>query len=472
MAISEDETELWYRLEQLDGVDSILAYSAMLNSVQKGGVQTLRPEHLRPIAEALYKGETEGGVRACVSAPPRHGKTLLLQNFVIWYLQRHPTNTIAYIMHTQALANKKASEMRDLAKKAGLRLRNDSRAKSRWGLLEGGGFDAMGVGQSPIGMGFNWIIVDDPIRNREDAESATIRDKVFEAFKADILSRLEPKGNVLVTHQRWHEDDPIGRLVNGDGAEDGGHNWTNINLPAVSDEVAPDGSITKKALWGERWPLEALDIVQSEQGAYNWASQYLGQPRPKGGRLFGEPARYVAADLQGARIVMTADPAATDKTSADHSVILVMALKGIGAETKAYILDVWRGQVQVPHFVQQLITMQKKWQCPIHVEAVGGFKAIPQLIRQIDPTLKVAEIKMDRGDKFCRAQGVAAAWNTGRVLIPYATTPWVGDFLKEIQVFTGVSDKADDQVDALAHAWNTGYRKGNDIIRGPQIYRV
>ncbi len=467
MSLSPDQIELWRHLETLDKSGSILANMELLSPVQRGGIKTIRPQHLSPIVDALWRGETHGGVRLCVSVPPRHGKTELLKHFVPWYLTRHPQSTVAYLMHTARLAERKSGEIRDLAVKAGLHLRKDSKAKTAWQLLEGGGLDAMGVGASPTGLGFNWIIVDDPIKSREDAESATIRDKVFEWMKADVFTRLEPGGNIVVCHTRWHDGDPIGRLTGGVNEEDGGGDWDYVNLPAIIEEP---GNV--RSLWPEQWPLEALEERRREVGPYNWASMYQGQPRPRGGRLFNEPGRYVAADLNGARIAIACDPAATEKTTADHSVICVMAAKGIGLEQKAYVLDIWRGQVQVPQLVQQLIMIQKRWQCPIHVEAVGGFKAVPQMLRQIDPGLKVVEISGAIGDKFTRAQPCSAAWNDGRVLIPLKVEPWLPAFMREVQAFTGVKDIHDDQVDAMCHAFNAVNRRAAPIRRGPQVYRT
>jgi predicted phage terminase large subunit-like protein len=470
--IPADLVELWWRLEQLDGRDSILANMQLLTASIRG-VPTQRPAHLVAIADALYRGETEGNVRLCVSVPPRHGKTELLKHFVPWYLKRHPDKTVAYLMHTQRLAERKSGEIRDLVKRAGLNIRKDSKSKSAWQLTEGGGLDAMGTGASPTGLGFNWIIVDDPIKSREDAESATMRDKVFEWMKADVFTRLEPGGNIVVCHTRWHADDPIGRLTGEDDPEAGGGRWEYVNLPAIHEEPDPvTGEMVKVALWPEQWPVDLLEERKREVGPYNWASMYQGEPRPRGGRLFGEPARYVAADLQGARIAIACDPAATDKTTADHSVIVVMAAKGIGLEQKAYVLEVWRGQVQIPELVQQLVIMQRKWQCPVHIEAIAGFKAVPQMLHRIDPSLKIVEISGAIGDKFTRSQPCAAAWSDGRVLVPITPQPWLGAFLKEVQAFTGVKDAHDDQVDAMAHAYNAINRLAPPVKRGPQAYRT
>ena len=106
-------------------------------------------------------------------------------------------------------------------------------------------------------------------------------------------------------------------------------------------------------------------------------------------------------------------------------------------------------QVEVPALARELRGLQLAWGCPVGVEAVGGFKAVPQMLRQIDRGLRVIELQ-PRGSKFTRAQTAVAAWNDGRIRVPLQA-PWVAPFLREVQAFTGVGDEHDDQVDALAH---------------------
>lgn len=88
----------------------------------------------------------------------------------------------------------------------------------------------------------------------------------------------------------------------------------------------------------------------------------------------------------------------------------------------------------------------------LHLESSRDGKAIASALRAINPRLRIDEVA-PLGDKFTRAQPVIAAWNHGRVRVP-ERAPWLADFLAEVERFTGVSDRHDDQVDALAHAWN------------------
>jgi len=273
---------------------------------------------------------------------------------------------------------------------------------------------------------------------------------------------------VIVVGTRWHADDLIGRLeASGD--------WEVLNLPAIAEEDDPLGRQPGEALWPERYPVEELEAIKRQIGEWSFAALYEGRPRPRGAAVFGEPARFdfEAWKPEAARVIIGADPAASEKTSADYSVAVVLAVEGRGDRMTGRVLDVWRGQVAIPTFTERLRALSAKWYgCPVAVEAVGGFKAIPQMLRQVDPLLRLLEVTV-RGDKFTRAQPVAAAWNDGRILIP-TSAPWVAAFLDEVQAFSGVRDRKDDQVDALAHAWNSlaGGRAGalhlDRYNRGPR----
>jgi predicted phage terminase large subunit-like protein len=109
--------------------------------------------------------------------------------------------------------------------------------------------------------------------------------------------------------------------------------------------------------------------------------------------------------------------------------------------------------VEIPQFCRDAVDFQSRHgKSRLNIESVGGFKAVPQTLRDTNRDILLKEI-IPHGDKFQRAQGVAAAWNEGRILVPMNAT-WLAAFLKELADFTGVNDATDDEVDALSHAWN------------------
>ena len=426
------------------------------------------PRHLRPLLALIERARHER-VRACVSFPPRHGKTITLLHALAWWLKATPGDTCGYFSYGDDIARSKSRVARQLALQAGVKLASDSANLSEWRSVQGGGLLAGGAagsgsGTALTGQGISGLlVVDDAFKGREDADSALVRDKVWEWMGEVAYTRLEG-GSVIVVGTRWHADDLIGRL-------ESHPEWEVLNLPAIAEGDDPLDREPGEALWPERYPVEELEAIKRQIGAWGFAALYEGRPRPRGAAVFGEPTRFDLPEWkpEAARVIIGADPAASEKTSADYSVACVMALEGRGDRMTGRVLDLYRGQVTIPTFAAELRRLAAKWwNAPIAVEAVGGFKAVPQLLRAVDPFLRITEVKLT-GDKFQRAQAVAAAWNDGRVLVP-TSAPWVEAFLDEVQAFTGVKDRHDDQVDALAHAWNAlsgGTARAVQVERGP-----
>lgn len=460
--ITPEELELWRTLEGLAGGDSVLTFVPQV-SPRYG-----RPYHLSPIADALARARHEG-VKICLSVPPRFGKTETILHSLAWRLQmdNHPDTEIAYVTYEANLARSKSLKIQEMAVRAGVRLGSKC-ASHEWFTEGGAAVRATGVGGPLTGNGARLLVVDDPLKNREEAESPVIREKLWDWFTSTAMTRVEPGGSTIIVHTRWHDDDLIGRLEQGMAGDD----WEFINIPAVIDEGTPK----QRSLWPERWPLQELLSKRRIVGEYDWASLFMGQPRPKGGRLFKEPVRYNLHDPDGCYYVIGVDPAATEKTASDYSVVCVLACKGrpFTLEQKCQVVDVWRGQVEIPTLVRQIHRMAVDWGvpgsrgAPVAVEAAGGFKAVPQMLREMDKHLRIFEVTPIT-DKFTRAQTCAAAWNDQRISVPTDNAfPWVRPFVNEVCKFTGVKDPKDDQVDAMVHAFN-GASQANPQFRGVKL---
>ncbi len=397
------------------------------------------PIHLSALARLIERAEREP-VRALVSTPPRHGKTTALLHGAAWLLARNPGMVIGYASYNAQLSRSKSREARDQAARAGIKLRDDAQSLGEWRTRMGGGLLASGVGGTWTGHGLNVAIVDDPLANREESESQLIRDNVFDWFTSTLLTRIEPNGSVIVNMARWHGDDLIGRL-----AREQPGRWEIVNLPALDVEGAP--------LWPDRWSLDSLREKRAEIGEYDFASLYMGSPRPRGGHLFAEPARYASPNLSGSRIYIGVDPAATAKTSSDYSVAVVAAVSGIGSSMTMDILEVYRAQVELPALVEQLRRMSKKWNAPLLIESVGVGKSVPQFLRQLDGKLRITEVSV-KGDKYLRSQPLVQGWSEGRVRVPATDAPWMRPYLTEMLNATLVNDPHDDCADATAIVWN------------------
>lgn len=387
------------------------------------------PFHLAPLVEAL-EASWSSSVRYTCCAPPRHGKTETLLAFIVQTLLRHPNKTIAYVTYEASMAESKSAKARMWAEhNVGLKL-SSVNTKGEWRTNEGGGLLATGIGGPLTGHGVDIMIIDDPYKNRVAAESHAWRQQVTDWWQDVAETRLEPGGSAFVTHTRWHTDDLIAMLS--------GEPWEHILLPALNDD--------DEALWPDRFSVEELIKKRQAVGEYTWASLYQGQPRPRSGQLFQGvktytelPSRYEAA--------IGVDLAYTAKTQADHSVAVVL----VESDATWYVKDVIRKQVRVDSFADDLIKLQKqypgsttRWYTSTTEQGSGDL--LRKMGVNIFPTIAKA-------DKFIRAQPVAAAWNNGKVLLP-AKAEWLEPFVRVLTTFTGNNDSEDDDVDALAAAFD------------------
>lgn len=429
------------------------------------------PAHAATILRALERARLAGPVKVCISMPPRHVKTETLMNALAWWISTTPADTCAYASYNQGQAGSKSRIIRERALQAGVRLKDDTASVEEWRTTAGGGLLA---GKGLTGKGVQGLlVVDDLFRDMEDASSETEREKKWEWFNSVPMTRLEG-ASVVMVGTRWHRDDVIGRVIAADDerqAEGLEREWEVINLAALAEEGDPLGRAPGEPLWlGSRYTAAYLLNLRRAIGDYIFSALYQGRPRPRGGTVFGEPRYYSpsATSFEGCRIIIAADPAASEKTSADYSAAVVLSVKGAGDEAVGYVRRIYRKQTTIPAFVQDLLSLQQTFgNAPVHVESVGGFKAIPQMLRALGLT-RVVEIE-PIGDKFTRAQPAAAAWADGRILVPDDNPPWLGPFLDEVARFTGVNDAHDDQVDGLSHGWNAAVGKPRTVFRGSAV---
>jgi hypothetical protein len=253
----------------------------LLDFVPKITPTFARPSHLGEVASTIESCD-EHPIRACVSVPPRHSKTETVLHGIARYLKRHPDRTVAYVSYAADIARSKSRQARDYARAAGVQLRDDSAALHEWRTPQGGGLLATGIGGPLTGHGVSLLVVDDPFKNRGEADSPTVRESVYNWFTSTAMTRVEPGGSVLVVHTRWHPEDLIGRLLRETEVK-----WTSLNLPAID--------ASGNALWPERWPLDALLQRKAEVGEHDWQSLYQGHPVAKAGRIYSEfdPVKHV-----------------------------------------------------------------------------------------------------------------------------------------------------------------------------------
>jgi predicted phage terminase large subunit-like protein len=414
------------------------------------------PLHLLPALERFERFETEP-FRFVLSVPPRHGKTELVLHFIAWALRKHPWLDIGYATYNQDAADTQSYRCQALVEAAGVRLARSSAAE--WGTTENRYCVFSGIPGNFIGKGFHVLFVDDPYAGRAAAESKVVRDRVEASWRGDLRTRVQRQvmrgvtcGSVCEIQTRWHEEDLAGYLTRGGSPSQGiaFKPFEYVRLQAISNEGEEE---RERALWPEGgWTLDVMRETRGEVGAYEWASGYQGEPRPRGAKVFQDVWTFQALPPQGYRHAIGLDLAYSSKTSSDKSVALAM-LRG-QKDGLNYLVDVERAQVSAPAFKRTVGALQRRhpgarvrWYC------AGPERGSADFFVQAPDAVRHFEALPATSDKFIRAQPVAAAWNRGDVLCQEGA-PWLPEFLRVVNGFTGHNDSEDDDVDALAAAFD------------------
>lgn len=409
--------------------------------------------------EALERGDI---TRLMIFMPPGYAKsTYASQLFPAWYLGRHPKDMLIFASHTHELASSWGRKARNLFRLPEwpfeTPLSSEKQGEHEWFTEQGGGYYAVGVGGSVTGRRADLGIIDDPIRSREDADSETIRDKVWDWWKADFRSRLKPNGRVGLIQTRWHEDDLAGRLLpenwhgHGKVVSTEGEEWEVINLPALAEINDPLGRNVGEPLWPEWFPLDQVLVEKAAQTERNWSALWQQRPSPEEGDYFRrEWFRYYTEEPkpESLRLYGASDYAIT----AEGGDWTVHGMGGIDKNDDLYLLDWWRGQVDAAQAVDSWAHMTAKWR-PVQwgedkaqiEKALGPF--IDKRQKELNVYVHREKLPTHGQDKAMRAQAIRGRISQGKVFFP-AHAPWVGDLISELLHFP--TGKHDDQVDVLS----------------------
>lgn len=393
------------------------------------------PLHFDPYVKALDSAIDSHGmpqtVQLCFSGPPQHGKTEIGKHALVSWCTRAPGLCHGFATYNFNRAYEVAKKVKQIAFSVGL---NPTMREGTIYLDGGSEIRFVGIGGgitgNPISGG---LIVDDPIKGRQEAESMLQRETAWGWLTDEAFTRRHPGSSIIVMMTRWHIDDMIGRLKKI-------LKWEYLRIPAECDEENdPIGRMIGEALWDKR-PMSFLE--QFKASPYTWASMYQGRPRPRGDSLFGEPTWYTELPNGGFQRGHGADLAYTEKTRADWSVLF----SGRRYGELIYLTNELRKQVQAPEFTKLMKERQRGkgkilWLCS------GTEKGVAQMIKRSIPQFKY---RIASTDKYQRATPAAENfWNVGKLLLPEGVT-WAEEAAEEICSFTGVGDLCDDRVDAIA----------------------
>lgn len=392
--------------------------------------------------EAVAEGTVD---RLMVNMPPRHGKSeLASRRFPAWLLGINPEIEIVVASYNADKAREFGYEVRDIVRSPeyralfpGVALKEDSRAADRWNTDAGGSFRAVGIGTALTGRGADVLLIDDPIKDDEEADSELRRERIWSWYSSVAYTRLSPGGRVIVIQTRWHEDDLTGRLLVEQAK--GGDKWDILELPAIDSKG--------NALWPDRYPIEYLERIKRVTLPRHWAALYQQRPAPDEGNYYKrEWFRYYDEKPTHLRIYGASDYAVTEG-SGDWTVHIVV---GVDPHDNIYVLDLWRGQTASDKWIGAWLDLVRQHKPMMWVEEQG------QIIKSIGPFMdkRMREERVycrreqvaSAADKPTRSRSIQARTSMGKVYLPNKA-PWLSDFTSELLTFP--AGKHDDIVDAF-----------------------
>ena len=395
----------------------------------------------------------EGAIdRLMVLMPPGSAKsTYASLVFPAWWLARHPATQVIAASHTAELADHFGRQLRNLvaedAATLGYGLAGDNRAAHRFRTSSGGEYFATGINGAVTGRRADLVLIDDPIKSHAEADSELARNHLWDWYRAELTSRLKPRGRIVLVMTRWHEDDIGGRLLAG------GDDWHTLRLPALAEADDPLGRAPGVALWPQWEDETALARKRAMVGSRVWRAQYQQAPAPDEGALFPVARIGLAENLPvDSKMVRAWDLAATEAASGNDPDWTVGLKLAAGSDGTAIVVDVIRFRGG-PHEVAD--TILRTAQRDGHAVAVGlpqdpgqaGKQQVAWLSKQLAGYTVVAS--PETGAKVTRALPVAALAEAGRLRLLRAA--WNQPLLNELRDFP--HGRKDDQVDALSRAF-------------------
>ena len=447
--------------------------------------------------------DVERGIsrKLIVSMPPRHGKTELASVYLpLWLLRRDHMCKIGIISHSPNLAATWGRRVRRMVERhgptLGLSIAPDAGAVSEWETPEGGGVMSRSIGQALAGVGFNVLIIDDPVRDFAAAHSEQARKAVWDWWTVNAVTRLEPPSLVIVIATRWHEDDLIGRILSpeheGDPSE-----WECITLPALADhdpdkgQADPLGRAPGEPLLSPLVPhetipqaLERFAELRRNVGGYAWSALFQQRPAPAKGAIFdvgwwrfwtSSPAkatddgrvRYLDPEsLRSARVIDSWDATFKDSSASDY----VVGQRWARVGGNRYLLEQSRDRRSFTATLTEMRDFMSRGvgAAYAHEHLVEDKANGPAIIDTLRDAISGLRPVNPRGSKEARARAVTPEIESGNVFLPDPTMPgyaWVNALIAEARAFP--AGEHDDQVDAMTQALDDLRDEGRAAISNP-----
>lgn len=391
------------------------------------------------------------------SAKSTYGSVLL----PAYNMGRFPGNRLILTTYGSDLSRKHGRRARQIVRSPAYGaifntgLSPDSSAADEWALTNGSEYMAGGILSGITGNRANGIIIDDPVKGRDEAESDVVRKRTLEAYEDDIKTRLLPGGWMLLIQTRWHENDLAGSILPESWkGESGlircrdGFDWLVLSIPAKAERADdPLGRKPGEYLWPE-W-FDRKHWSQFESNARTWSALYQQRPAPESGNYFrAEWLRpYTDAPARATLTVYGASDYAVTEKGGDYTVHIVV---GVDPDNRMYLLDLWRRQTASDEWVEAWCDLVLKWNPLGWAEEKGQIKAGVGPFRDSRALTRKAYCAVTafptRGDKAVRAQSIRGRMAQLGLYVP-TSAPWAADLKTELMSFP--NGRHDDQTDTL-----------------------
>lgn len=435
--------------------------------------------HIEKLIAVLQRVADDELKRVMVYMPPRHGKSECVSRlFTAYYAYRHGERWVGLASYGAGLAYTLSRNARENYREAGGQFLTEG--VEHWTTDKGGGMWAAGVGGPATGKGFHLGVVDDPLKDAEEAQSQTIRQKHTEWWQSTFYTRQEPNAAIIVIQTRWHEADLGGWLLSQEKSDDESpENWHIVCMEAIKSDVPldfpdtctvePDEREQGEALCPMRYAVSDLLKIKDRVGSYYWSALYAQNPKPDEGNIFKRQdwrywkpagvnlppvsirlADYTLLEIEAVDLpvrfdmmAQTWDMAFKDTKTSDFVAGQVWGRVG----ANKYLLDYVKERADISSTLKLVEGFTHKWPQTITklVEDKANGPAVIQLLSG-----KIAGlIAVDpQGGKVSRAYAAQPEVESHNVYLPHpALYSWVNEFVDNCSGFPNIAH--DDDVDAF-----------------------
>ena len=388
-----------------------------------------------------------------IETPPQHGKsTTVTETLPSWYLGRHPDKQVILAAYSDELAERFGRRNREKLLRFGQNLFGVAMGKvNRAAEFEvGSGMGrliARGILSGITGNPADLLIVDDPIKTRQEADSPVIRSRIWEEWQNSLKSRFAAGAKVIVIMTPWHEDDLAARILRKE---------VHVQLLRLPVEAEADDPLERKPgdpLCPElgkdrRWlaDFKRSYLADPQGGARAWAALYQCRPRVEGGNLVRRDWWRRYDPRQRPRMVTTVISVDAAFKGGEHNDFVAITVWG-KVHNDYYLLDCLNRHLDFPGTLQAVRAMGKIWPeaRAVLIEDKANGSAVIQTLQKELFCIPVNP----KGGKEARVHAVSPAIESGHVFVP-AGLPWAEEFLDQWTAFPAAAH--DDMVDSGSQA--------------------